>query len=413
MRGPRSSRLETESPPDPQSVVMLRTLLPQSTAFACRSVTHLPSLTGKFSRFTPGMILFSLSCLLAALLGCHHEEPIRTYIIPTDIPRELLPGQERMLGAIVPQEDQSWFFKVMGPEAAIATVASTLREFVSAVEFVDGKPDLSELPAGWQLAGEKPFRFASINIETPEKQLDLSVSSLSRQEDWDREVESNVNRWRGQLGLDPSTENWAGAEPIDVAATEAKAVWVDLVGESTTGSGSGMMPPMMGSTPSMAPTASAPPTTTSPPSDNESPQSRFKFVAPESWREGKMSSMRWAAFNVGPEEAVAEVTVIPAGGDDRGNVQRWIGQIRSDVSEEIVDEAMKEAETIEVAGRQAQRFALIGDEAVSSEQVQQAIDAIIVPLEPGFSLFIKMTGPASTVTAQHEAMTSFLETLEF
>ncbi len=54
-----------------------------------------------------------------------------------------------------------------------------------------------------------------------------------------------------------------------------------------------------------------------------------------------------AAFSVGPEDSAAELTVIPAGGDLRGNVARWIGQVRGDQApDEMVDKALADAQAV-------------------------------------------------------------------
>tara|TARA_R110002049_G_scaffold2750_8_gene22283 strand:+ start:236141 stop:237235 length:1095 start_codon:yes stop_codon:yes gene_type:complete len=359
--------------------------------------------------------------------GCSEPEPITTYVIPTKIPPQLKPERDRMLAAMVPHEDEVWFFKVVGPESATEVIDEPFREFVESIEFRDGNPDLSQLPEDWRLGAKKPMRFATIDINTPTKQLDVSISSLSRQESWDEQVVMNVNRWRDQLGLDPSKGDWAGAEQIETASTDG--VWVDLIGKSSAGSSS-MSPPMMGGMP-----GSMPPTRR-PVAQASEPDPRLKSKRPDGWRDGKKSSMRWASYNVGPEDASAEVTVIPAGGDTRGNIKRWIGQIRANVTDEMVDQAMESADNINVSGRDAQRFILTGDAlpgdasgddqdsdadesdnpsdtAASGPQPGQSIDATIVPLEDNFSLFIKMTGPTETVTQQHDALTSFLESLEF
>ena len=190
----------------------------------------------------------------------------------------------------------------------------------------------------------------------------------------------NVNRWRGQIGLAASTEKWASGKPLEIESGDGPAVWVDIVGKSSGGS-----PPMMGgmargqmplgempnddihsgvaggsmtsgSTPTKTPAADA--DNSAPP---ESPASRLKYDRPEGWRDGRMSSMRMAAFNVGPEDAEAELTVIPAGGDLRGNVARWLGQIRPEgVADEVVDKALEDAEKIKIDGRDGQRFLLLG-----------------------------------------------------
>jgi hypothetical protein len=370
-------------------------------------------------------------CLLAFCLlafpGCEKPDPIVTYTIPTRVPDQLLAGKDRMLAVMLPQENDVWFFKVTGPELAIASVESAFQKFVSEVSFVGDGPDLRELPAGWRRSGEKPMRYASINIDTPSKQLDMSVSKLSRQEDWDTQVKMNVNRWRGQVGLEPSDEKWAGATAIEIASAEGGGVWVDLVGQS---SGDSMSPPFARSPPAgggpfsagsamppghppvaAAETSAANPT----PEAAAEPDERLKFDRPEGWRDGRMSSMRMAAFNVGPEDAPAEITVIQAGGDLKGNVKRWMGQVRqAEVTDDEVDQALADAMEVEVSGLQGHRYVLIGDE--------ETIDATIVPLSPAqengdnedgsMSLFIKMKGPAKTVADQSGAVEAFLKSMK-
>jgi hypothetical protein len=126
-----------------------------------------------------------------------------------------------------------------------------------------------------------------------------------------------------------------------------------------------------------------------------------------------MSTMRMAAFDVGPEDATAEITVIPAGGDLRGNVARWIGQVRGDVPpDDVVDAAMDAGTEVDVDGRPGKRFFLTGDDAKSDEKDATAIDATIVSMDGGMSLFIKMTGPPKTVAQQSDAIVEFLASLK-
>jgi hypothetical protein len=118
--------------------------------------------------------------------------------------------------------------------------------------------------------------------------------------------------------------------------------------------------------------------------------------------------MRLAAFNMGPEDAQAELTVIPASGDARANVARWLGQVRADaVAAEVVEQALADRIELDVAGRPSERYVLSG-----GSEDGEAIDVTIVPLGEGVSLFIKMQGPSATVTEQFDKITSFLESLE-
>ncbi len=350
--------------------------------------------------------------VLLAFAGCQHEDRIVTYTIPTTIPAQMRAGNERMLAAMVPSGDQIWFFKVTGPEAVIGQMDKVFKKFVAEIEFAEGNPKLDALPEGWQRAGEKAMRFASIDISTPEKQLDLSISSLPKNGDWDDQVLANVNRWRGQLGLEPSTEKWAEGKPFDVPSSDGESVWVDFVGEGGASSSMAATPPFAGNAPfaSTPPMAAGSPSPTTPMPQTEPPsEPPFKFETPEGWRSGRMSVMRWAAFNVGPEDAAAELTVMPAGGNLRDNVARWIGQIRpSGTTDEVVDQALEDAQKVEVDGRTAQRFILLSEDVDNGT----AIDATIVPLDDGMSLFVKMTGPSKTVRDASDAIADFLKSIK-
>jgi hypothetical protein len=249
------------------------------------------------------------------------------------------------------------------------------------------------------------MRFATIDINTPSKQLDLSVSNLSAPAEmddarWDAYVVSNVDRWRGQVGLSPSKQKWAGGEPIEIASAKGKAVWVDMVGQPGA-AGPAMMPSSIPSSVSSNPTTGA---------SGSGRPSKLDYETPEGWQEGKAGGMREAEFKVGPPDAMAEITVIQAGGDLRSNVARWMGQIAEGTPEEsAVDEMMANAEKFEVSGRPAQRFIIAGE----VEKDQDSIDATIVKMDNGMSKFIKMKGAAKTVAEQSDSMRSFLNSLTF
>ena len=359
---------------------------------------------------TSGKVSLAFLYALVCFTGCEKIQPIVTYTVPTKVPDQFREQSQRMLAAMVPDGDQVWFFKVMGPEDAVGLVAKEFRSFVQSIRIEDGVPQLSSLPEGWKRSGgNRPMRFASININTPSKQLDLSVSQLSRQLDWDQMVSSNVNRWRGQLSLEPSEKKWAGAEALKIESIEDAGILVDLLGKPGEG-GASMMPPSRGSGRTASPSQDA--QKTSPPRP-PTPDPRLQFDRPEGWRDGRMNSFRMAAFNVGDGDAKAELTVIPAGGDVRGNVARWLGQLSTDeVSDETIDKALKEAIAVEVDGRTGQRFRL----NLATESDSPMIDATIVPMSDeeskGMSLFIKMTGPYPTVAAQKTNISEFLASLK-
>ena len=387
--------------------------------------------------------LMRLGLLLVTLIAaCDSPPPIRTYEIRTDVPPTLA-GDERMLGLMVPEPDSAWFFKVVGPKEAIRYAEAPIRDFLGKVRFAEGKPDLKELPQGWVMGTERPMRFATLLIDTPTRELELSISQLPRSEKWDEQVALNVNRWRGQMGLEDSTEPMAGAEKFSLTSLGESAdspAWVDLAGRMNPNAGAmpgaGGMPPFAGggppsagppsagppgagppgagppdqAPPSQAPPNPGPPGATPTPADNAgAPAAGPKFVAPPDWRAGKMSMMRLAAFQIGPTDRQAELTIIQAGGDLRGNVDRWLGQVLGGPAPaDVVDKSLADAQKLSVSGREAQRFFLSGGD---DKPNAQAIDATIVSVGDGMSLFIKATGPAETLGEERERIGKFLESI--
>lgn len=334
-----------------------------------------------------------------------------------------------MLAAMVPVGQDVWFYKLTGPKTTVDTVADRFESFVKSVDYDDAGPVLDTLPADWKIGGERAFRFATIDVPVMAgdgeggKPLDISISKLSKQDDFDSMIAMNVNRWREQLGLPPSGQARAGAATIDVAAADDPSIWVDLLGDASAG-----MPPMMSGglaggfsggdqiepampkqATSSSPDQSKPEPRAGVAKQNEAEsKSPVNFEIPDGWRAGRTSSMRLASFNVGPEGSAAEMTVIPAGGDLRLNVERWIEQIRGEKpSEAIVDQAISDGRAMTVDGRDAQRFYLSGDDESGT-----AIDATVVNLDDGFSLFVKMTGPAATVSDQRDRIGAFLDSMK-
>lgn len=366
-----------------------------------------------------------LGVLLLAL-GCSSEPDIKQYTVDTREP-EQLQTEQRMLGAIVPQGDAVWFFKVVGPAEEVEPVADEIRRWVAEVRFDGGEPVL-DLPDQWQRRPGGPMRFATVEIPSGDPPLEMSISQLSRSAEWEPLVAMNVNRWRQQMGLDASDAPFAEAEPLTENAEgddQPTAMWVDLTGTFgggpsmtppfAAGAGAGGAAPFAGGAGSQAASIQGPGGPGAGAAGAQSGRSgqtesgRPTYDVPEGWREGPTNSMRLAAFKVGPEEREAELTVIPAGGGERDNVSRWLGQIRPGeaVDEALLDQVIEDAQAVTVDGRPGKRFLLPGSGAPP-----MATDATIVPLGDGFSMFIKLTGDARTVAEQSDNVTQFLNSLK-
>lgn len=353
------------------------------------------------ARLAPRCVVVALLGLLWVAGGCRREPEIAQYEIDTRPPAELT-SEKRLVGAIVPRGESVWFFKLLEDAQAVGEVAGQVRQVVQRVRFVGGAPQLS-LPDAWTQRPGTQMRFATVEIPSEPLPLELTVSRLSRSERWDALVRRNVNRWRGQLGLDESNEAYGGAEPMAVLGEDAEtpAVWVDLTGRPDEAEASPMAPPMM----RQASGGGLPPAV---PGGSARGDVSVDFDIPRGWSEGRSGGMRKAAFVMGEGDRQAELTVIPSGGDLRSNIRRWLEQIRpAGVDEAELDSVMQAAERLQVAGREAQRFQLSGTGTPPTN-----IDGTVIPLQDGRSLFIKMTGPAETVTGEADRIGEFLASLQ-
>lgn len=152
----------------------------------------------------------------------------------------------RMLGAIVPHQGATWFFKLTGPDAVVAPEKAAFLEFLKTVK-VSTQPPAAPVaapvppaaapvapavgpadmagtpvvtangpglkwtaPAGWQEKSGVGMRKATFTIAGANgATAELAVTAFPGDVGGDL---ANLNRWRGQLGLPPVTEaEFAGA----------------------------------------------------------------------------------------------------------------------------------------------------------------------------------------------------------
>ncbi len=216
--------------------------------------------------FLRQVTLVAIGCL--AILGCSDKPPITSYTVkkPEPLPAmpnphdaglpKTLPGQDaapptgeptdRTLAVIVPTTPQGWFFKLTGPEAAVAALEPAFNEFLKTVKFENGEPTWT-LPEGWQQQPGNAFRFATIVIPGEAKPLELTVSGLPNSGgDNVAYVLQNVNRWRGQLQLPPIEADTLSSETKTIDVAGSPSTLVNLAGHPAAG---GMQPPFASGAP--------------------------------------------------------------------------------------------------------------------------------------------------------------------
>jgi hypothetical protein len=142
---------------------------------------------------TKGLIVAGLAALLFS--GCQ-DDPIESYKVPK--------SAVRMRAATFPNGDFTWVFKVIGPADQVAKHQKEIDRFLASIRFVkDNEPPVWQTPAGWRQGPKKTMRWATLLMGPGDSPLELTVVPMGQNFG---SLLANVNRWRGQIGLDPIDE---------------------------------------------------------------------------------------------------------------------------------------------------------------------------------------------------------------
>jgi hypothetical protein len=162
-----------------------------------------------------------------------------------------LPGKTlkaRIVAALLQRGDMTWFFKMTGDDALVAASKPAFVEFVKGVTFgepsepaalSDAAPALPPalptpestaapaqnwtVPADWKTTAPGPMQLAKFSAGG---KAEVTVASLPGEAGGPL---ANVNRWRGQIGLAPVTEEGLTPLTSPLALGTMKATLVDLV----------------------------------------------------------------------------------------------------------------------------------------------------------------------------------------
>lgn len=368
-----------------------------------------------------------------------------------------------MLAAIVPNQDFAWFFKLTGDPEKVLKSDAEFRAMVKSVAFDGQGQPTWKLHEGWQQQ-ITPDAITYGKLTNDEAGLTATVTRLpftssATEDSWRGYIVSNINRWRNQLSLEQQEwEQMSGEleEFPELSQGPAKAYFVSIAG---TGSGGMAAPFMNRSAASPAPAASrdatgsaadgSPTTAGSAAPASASSGKPVTYTVPEGWQETAASGMRMASFNIGQGEAVAEVTIIAAGGGIEANVGIWLGQVGveadADTTARILAESQEvtvnslaaklytiDAEsdadiaaqaTVEVAANREQDAGDVAPDAAdvvteqpaaaSGQAESESILIADIPWRDGQSLFVKFKGPRSLADAQREAFIEFIKSIEW
>jgi hypothetical protein len=312
-----------------------------------------------------------------------------------------------MLAAMVQIEDQVWFFKAMGPAAAIEAIAPDFRTWLNSVTWNEGTGEPRwELPTDWTQAPGDAMRYATLQAGSNE----ITISKLRLNGPWEAYVESNANRWRGQLGLPPVSAAEVMAQSEAVTLAGRSGLLFDWQSESSAGTGPqpapSNPPPATATVPPKPP---ASPTSSAPPSTSSS-TSGLTYDVPEGWTPGRAGPFRLAAFEVSRDNEQLEITVTALGtaaGSLRDNVNRWRGQIGlSPLEGEGGDPP---AATLAIAGADCPYFEMSGPD---SDPQALTLLAVVIP-RSNATIFVKLLGSRPLAAAEKGNFEQFVRSIRF
>jgi hypothetical protein len=348
-----------------------------------------------------------LFLLTLTALGCDQQEQISFYDSPKDPPPATAPAMPAMATADAANPS--------GAGDADPGAAGTLTWTV---------------PQGWQQKPASEMRFATFQVnDNPPVQL--TVIPLGGGPAGD--VQANVNRWEGQLGLQPTP-----AEKIDsvvkkstpnglhVAAVDLRGEQQRMLAAIVPHGGRTWFFKMVGPgdivekqtakwdtfLASLRPAAPALPAGAAPVAAAGS-MKIANFKVPEDWKEIPGSKApRMIAFTVGPDDKKAELVVTRFGQGKAGgildNVNRWRGQIGLPSVEN-----MQNVQMTDTTAGQAPAIMLEFDNPGGAGDATAKRMLVAMSVIGPDEWFFKLTGPPDAVDKQKAAFEGFLKSLEF
>jgi len=342
-----------------------------------------------------------LTGLLAVgmLTGCRREEGIRVYQAPKE-PMQTLPAVNKvpaqMLAAMVIRDGKAWYFKVLGPQTAIAPHEAAFHRFLESVRFEGDNPTWT-LPDGWQARPGSDTRFATIVLgEGAAPQLSVIPLGIPPQmaENIEQYVLANVNRWRRQVSLPPIDQAELDKQAVRMEVDGAQATIVSLKG--VVGSDGVHAPPSIGGS------ATGP--------NPHRPAAPLTFDVPDGWQRQPPTPGALVTFTAGAEAAATTITITALGGDGGGllpNVNRWRRQLQLEPLEE--DELDAALQAVTVDGQAAHLVELLGPE---DGEPRRAMLGAIVPID-GQTWFFKLTGEAASAEREKARFRAFVQSVQF
>lgn len=327
------------------------------------------------------LLLVLLALPLTALPACQKDEKIESYDVKQPDRQKL-----RLLAAILPHGERTWFVRLSGPEAEVAKQKPAFDAFVKSIRFDDkATPPIHwTVPDGWTEQGGDATTIGGLvfRIKGEPEPLLAKLSSLGKFGEGENTLSGNVSRWRKQLSLGPASE----AEVERLVQRQGEAFVVDITGTGVVHKAAPM--PMEHPQVAAGPARSLP----------------FRYEVPRGWEPsggGQFSSLGYE-IREGPARARVTITALQGnGGGVLFNLKRWRQDPGQAALPPIADaDILKQAQTLPIAGVQATYADYSGKDV--------RILGVILPLREK-TWFIKMIGPPDLVGRQKASFEAFVQ----
>ncbi len=152
---------------------------------------------------------------------------------------------DRMLAAALLKDESAWFFKLTGPDEAVAAQQDRFMKMIESIHFAKNGDPQWTTPDGWRQQAGSGMRFATLIVDA-ERKLEVSITSLGKPPQIDEQsyLLDNINRWRGQMSLKKTTAQRLTDDAQTLKTADGTtATVVNLRGTAAAG---GMGGPMFG-----------------------------------------------------------------------------------------------------------------------------------------------------------------------
>ena len=142
---------------------------------------------------------------------------------------------------------------------------------------------------------------------------------------------------------------------------------------------------------------------------------QIDYSLPEGWTEvSGPSGMRLATLSIDDGKEGQEISIIPASGTIRSNVERWQKQLDEEASSDeiadLVNKAMAKAGSVDVQGKKA-TVVLLTEGTSDDKKDTESILGGMLPMNDSNTLFVKFRGPTEIARKEQNKFIAFMASL--